>query len=808
MRGLLCAARGPHRIRRMDEHALQVLEFPKVLARLADFAVSAPGREALLAVRPLFAPDDIRRRQRIAADFRRVQDEGKPVPLEGIHDLRAELQLARVKDSALEAGGLLRIADELQAARLVRAALLGAAFEIPDLKTLVRALAPVPRLEEELRDAIADDGTISDRASPDLRAIRQTARSLEEGIRTRVETLMRSREASSFLQDAFVTQRDGRTVLPVKSNYRHMVRGIVHDRSDSGNTIFIEPEEIVEPGNELRDLRARERVEIQRILRALTARVAEEIATIELNHALLVDLDFHAALARFGAQYRMGMPEVVELPEVALRQARHPLLLFAGHPTVAIDVRIGGTVRTMVITGPNTGGKTVTLKTVGLLALMAQSGLPVPAEATSRIGVFRRIYCDIGDEQSIEQSLSTFSGHLKRIVEILNAADDRTLVLLDELGAGTDPAEGGPLGEAILEALQERGTVSIATTHLSDLKLLAHARDGMVNASVAFDPETLRPTYQLLEGIPGNSNALIIARRLGIPEAVVDRARKAIGERRIDLETIIRDLHEKVRVLELERELAARARAEALAQEKKMAEQLAAWKLEKSKLRRDAREEAENLVAGTRREVEGILDELKRQAAPEQRGKGVADARRKLDQTAGEVAKKGREPRESTAALPGMAAEQVQPGARVRLPRFGTSGTVVSVNERKKRAQVNAGGMSLEVGFDELEPDRSAAPARSVADARVVRSAATPSGSRLQLLGKRVDEAKAELRRFLDAAYLDRHTSVQVVHGYGTGALQDAVREVLKVHPLVASIRAGRREEGGQGVTVAELKRG
>ncbi len=792
----------------MDDHTLLVLEFPKVLARLADFAASAPGREALLAVRPLRDAEEIRRRQRLTADFRRLQDERVVVPLDGIHDLKAVFQLARMEDSAVEPAGLLQVADELQAARLVRQAVLGTQHPVPDLKGVARSITPLPRLEERLREAIADDGTVTDRASADLRAIRRDARSAEEQIRTRVEAILRSREAQGFLQDAYVTQRDGRTVLPVKAAERHRLRGIVHDRSDSGNTVFIEPEEIVEPGNRLRDLRSQERTEVQRILRQLTREVGAELRTIELNHWLLVDLDFFSALARFAAQFAMTTPALSDRPEVVLLAARHPLLVFAGHPTVPIDVRVGETYRTLVITGPNTGGKTVTLKTVGLLALLAQAGLPVPVDAGSRLGVFEKIYCDIGDEQSIEQSLSTFSAHLTRIIAILAEADGRTLALLDELGAGTDPAEGGPLGEAILEALLERGAVSIATTHLSDLKLLAHLREGMSNASVAFDPESLRPTYRLIEGLPGNSNALIIARRLGMPEDLVARARAAIGEKRLDLERIIRDLHEQRRALEQERDAAQRARSEVAALEERLREQVAGWKAEKANLRRSTQEEAERFLEEARREIDALLEELKRKERGEAPAKVREEARRRLNQVSGDLEK--RTPGDPESA-PETAPTSIRPGLRVRLAKFHATGTVTHVNERKRRARVDTGDMTIEVSFEDLAEETSVpAPSRAPAvfDAQVVRAKnAAPTGRRLHLLGRRVDEAKAELRRFLDSAFLVRHPSVEIVHGYGTGALQDAVREILRAHPLVGAFRAGRPEEGGQGVTVVEWKR-
>ncbi|MBI3271338.1 MAG: endonuclease MutS2 [Planctomycetes bacterium] len=815
----------------MDEHTLRVLEFDKVLDKLSRCCASEAGADAARALRPLVDPIVIRRRLALTAELATLHALDEPLTLAGLRDLSPHLRMARVDGATLEGKALFDVAVSLRAARMARDQVKKLELELPLLRELMKRFHLLPTLERSLLTSVDADGSVLDEASPALHALRQRRRGLEWGIQDKMERMMRSSELSEALQDQFVTKREGRWVLPVRSTHRAQVSGIVHDRSDTGNTVFVEPEVVVEMGNQVRDVETKERVEVNRVLRELTVAVGRAADTIEADHALLLELDVLEAQARLSRDYSLVSPEVDGEAWLDWREARHPVLIFNGRAAVPLDLRVGQDYRTLVITGPNTGGKTVTLKTAGLLVLMAQSGIPIPAAAGSRFGVFRAVHCDVGDEQSIEQSLSTFSSHLTRIVRILAACDRATLVLLDELGAGTDPAEGGALGQAILETLHEREARSVVTTHLSDLKILAHSRAGMANASVQFDAVSLRPTFQLVLGIPGNSNALLIAERLGVEKGILERARKYLGQGRLDLEELIRDLNAKRSELEAERGAVAHARAEVSHLEKQIQEELARWKGRKQEIYREARTEAEDFLKEARREVHAVLEELR--SRPKEHKERASEVAGKVGERLAGIGEKVDRFAAAAGAPPRPAApkpEELKPGARVFVRSMNCEGEVLETLPKKGRVRVGSGEFRIEVDLADVElstgkrRDGAGRPAGAGSGssggggggAGSARSAPkfVPSRrggkveSRLHLLGKRVEPALRELAQYLDSAALTGLAEVQVVHGYGTGAMERAVTEFLKKHPLVEKFRQGEPSEGGGGVTVVTLSGG
>ncbi|NUN50764.1 MAG: endonuclease MutS2, partial [Candidatus Brocadiae bacterium] len=526
----------------MDAHALSVLEFDAVRRHLAGEAFTEPGRREALGLAPCRDMATARWLQDETMEMRRgVAEQGRP-PVDGAGDLPKILVSARIEGHPLDPEDLLSVASSLRAARAVLSWAGRIEWEKPRLEAVIANLRAEPEVEREISAAFDEQGKVADGASPALREIRRTMARLEERIRRRMDDILS--RASSWLQDSFVTQRNGRWVIPVKSGSRSNVPGIVHDSSDSGATLYIEPASVVETGNDLAAATAEERVEVRRILTALSDRVRSILPALERNGAALAAIDLAAARARLAERLNAARAEIDDGCRVRLDGARHPLLVLKGVDAVPIDLRVGDDFRILVITGPNTGGKTVALKTTGLLHLMALAGLHIPARPGARIGAFTDISADIGDEQSIEQSLSTFSAHLRRIVDLLRTAGPRTLVLLDELGAGTDPAEGGALGCAILESLLASGSRVVATTHLTELKSFAATTPGVVNGNVLFDPETLSPLYTLEIGVPGRSNAFAIARRYGLPDPVVARAEDFLGDRQGEISALSAEIRE------------------------------------------------------------------------------------------------------------------------------------------------------------------------------------------------------------------------------------------------------------------------
>lgn len=796
----------------MDARSIALLEFPQVRSRLAAMTSFEPSRRLADALEP--SPDAVivGRALDETDQARSLLSDRPGVGIGGAKDLEPLVGRA-VRGGRLEPLGFIDIVDTLDAA--VRLATALADDRRPLIRDVGRRLHPLPALRSTLARSFDPAGELLDTASPRLGALRATVRIAYDRLRRRLDALVGS-ELGSALQEPIVTLRNGRYVVPIRAEARGRVKGVVHDASGSGATLFVEPLVVVELGNAWREAQAAVEEEEGRILDELSALVAAHAAMLRETLGALAQFDFWSAKAQLAAEMDAVRPAAAEATQIVLLSARHPGL--TGR-VVPIDVRLGDGYTALVITGPNTGGKTVALRTLGLLSLMHQAGLHVPAAEGSQLPVLRDVFADIGDEQSIAQSLSTFSGHLRSIIRIVERAGPGTLVLLDELGAGTDPTEGSALAQALLDHFIRSGALVAATTHYAEIKVYAHETPQARNASVAFDLETLSPTYRLTIGLPGGSQAFAIAERLGLPEAIVADARSRLTENQRAFESTLASIRRQ------EDETAA-AVDRARAAELRAVEALRTAEDERRRARRDradalrtAREEAERLVEQLRDEVAGMRRRLERETVT---APVIDGALARADQT---LERLGRESaaEEPPARRPGPASWRV--GDRVRSRSGGWEGRVAALERSGRRVAVEAGGLRVSVASDDLEPaagahgsagadagpsggerrpepmpDRSAS---GIASLRLARARAVASS--LDLRGARVDEATDALSRYLDDASLAGLEQVVVVHGLGTGALRDAVRGLLGAHPLVRGFRAGERGEGGDGATIVRL---
>ncbi|MER3457196.1 MAG: endonuclease MutS2, partial [candidate division GAL15 bacterium] len=597
----------------MDERTLRVLEFGWVRQRLRNLCATPLGEELAQGLVPEVAFDRVQELQQETAEARVLLREGG-LPLRGVVDFRPWVQRAAMGGS-LEGRALVDVWRAARAARLAKAAVGARAERLPLLAALVHGLPTFELLEAKLERSLSEEGQVLDSASPGLARVRREIRAAQERLRAKLEEIVRSPRWSRMLQDPIVTVRGDRYVVPVKQAYAAQFPGVVHDQSASGSTVFMEPLVALQLGNHLRQLQGQEAREAERVLAELSAEVGARRADWDRLSRVLARLDFALAKAALGEELEACRPVLVPAPVVDFRAARHPLLVDRwrrhGTPVVPVDVRLGEEFRTLVITGPNTGGKTVTLKTVGLLTLMAQAGLAIPAAEGSRAGCFREVYADIGDEQSIQQNLSTFSSHMRAVAEVVRRAGPGCLVLLDEVGAGTDPAEGCALARAVVETLHERGACNVVTTHYGELKALAYRMEGVENASVEFDVETLQPTYRLRLGVPGRSNALVIARRLGLEEAVVERARSHLAREVQEADAVLEGMERQRHAAELDRKEAERLRAELEALRVSYEDRLRRLEEDRARLLNQAREEARRVVERARQEVEALLQALR-----------------------------------------------------------------------------------------------------------------------------------------------------------------------------------------------------
>lgn len=789
----------------MDAAALKTLEYAKIIARLGEYASTRWGRELSEALEPVADRAKIEADLELTATAVTVLRRNPAVPFGGIRDLRQILGRARI-GGGLSGDELTAVGSTLRAARLMKGFFAELEEPAEAFQGWIAGITVLRATEFAIERAIDDNGTVKDEASDKLAQTRREIRTLQGRVKEKLDSILRSNQYRTYFQDNLYTMRGDRYVIPIKQEYRHQFPGILHDQSASGATVYIEPMALVNLNNDLKGLLSAEQAEVEKILLALAAHVASVADPIEADCHILAQLDFTFAKARMALEMRAVRPSLDGPGRVNLRQARHPLIPQA--VIVPIDIRIGGDFDTLLVTGPNTGGKTVALKTLGLLTLMMQSGLFVPAAPESEMTVFENVFADIGDEQSIEQSLSTFSGHMTHLVRILTQVTPDSLVLIDEIGAGTDPEEGTALAMAILETLHLRGVRTVATTHYGELKAFAYTHEGVQNASVEFDTETLRPTYRLLIGVAGSSNAFAISQRLGLSPEIVARARTLIGGAHQRFESVLSALEEDKRASEREREEAARLRQDSQRLRQTMEKERLNWEAKKKEILERARRDADELMRQTRLEAEAVIADLKRHQDQSRQGglqAGIEDARRRIRDKIGEL-----NPLTEPAEVPVFetgAAARLSKGSAVYVDSLGQQGTVLGVDGDQVTVQLGAMKTIVPAGQCRVlkRSEKIRPPQRDRTD-RTPMPDRPPAVSReLDIRGMTIEEASYVLEKYIDDAVLAGLDSVSVIHGKGTGALRKGVREFLEHHPRVKSVTIGEINQGGTGVSVAKL---
>ncbi|MGI5884205.1 MAG: endonuclease MutS2 [Candidatus Spyradocola sp.] len=790
----------------MQEKSLKVLEFYKIRDMLAERAASSLGKERCAALVPV---NDIREIARMQAE---TEEAATLIARTGVQPIPAfddaQSQIARAKvGGILSPKDLLLCARLMQASRSVRRTLVGDKedadeAETPNLVGLARTLFPMRRLEDEIFASILSEEEIADSASPGLASVRRKIRSANERIRDKLNSYLHSGTMARYLQDTLITMRQGRYVLPVRAEYRSQVPGIVHDQSASGATLFIEPMAIVEINNDLRGLMGEERAEIEKILQQFSEEIAAEASALLDNQRILAELDFIFAKGALARQMRAVQPKINDAGYIEIKRGRHPLI--DPEKVVPSDLWIGKDFTTLVVTGPNTGGKTVTLKTVGLFTLMMQAGLQVPAMLGTELAVFDDVFADIGDEQSIEQSLSTFSSHMVNIVHILKSVTPRSLALFDELGAGTDPTEGAALAMSILDKLLTYKTRTLATTHYSELKAYALTHKGVENASVEFNVETLRPTYRLSIGIPGKSNAFEISRKLGLSEEIIDAAKEWLSGEQIRFEDVITTAEMQRQTAERERQLAEEAHNETVRLRDQAEQERKKLEEQREKILRKAREDARRVLHSAQAEAEGIIRDLKK-AAQEQNAKDreILEARRKLQ---GDLDQLAEPMTKENASAEGAPLKAVTLGQTVLIPSLGCTGSVLALPDKNGEVQLQVGLMKMKQPLSALRAAAQASAPKKEKGRRAIKVAAPQVSLELDVRGQLPEEAIDNVDKYLDDCMLAGVSEVSIVHGKGTGVLRNEISQHLRHHPHVAEFRLGRYGEGETGVTIVTLK--
>lgn len=794
------------------ERDYQALELDKILDMLAAETCCADAAEAARAIRPSVHLTQVQRLLDETDDACRLMAGFGSPSFGRMSNVTNQLRRAEA-GASLMPGEFLAISETLRVIRSLREWRSHCEGVVTCLDDRFNALAPNKYLEDRIAAVVVSDEEIADTASPELATIRRKMRAASSRVREQLDKLVRSAAYQKALQEPIVTIRGGRFVVPVKAEHRGEVAGLVHDTSSSGATVFVEPMGVVEANNELKVLRSKEQAEIERILLELSAEVGSFATAIIGDYQILLELNVIFAKGHLAYKMKASKPRLTTDGHTQLRKARHPLI--DAKKIVPIDVELGGQFDTLVITGPNTGGKTVTLKTLGLLTLMSQCGLLPPVGDDSQIAVFQRILVDIGDEQSIEQSLSTFSSHMVNVIRILEQATDNSLVLLDELGAGTDPVEGAALAIAILERLRQQGARIAATTHYAELKAYAIHTLGVENASCEFDVASLRPTYRLLVGVPGRSNAFAITKRLGMDEMLVEHAQSLVSGDDRRLEEVVTSLDARRQALEEAMSEAEAAKARAKRDAAVAEEKLASLDERQNKVLEDARRQAQRIVEKARQEAQqliGELDELRRQ-------KETAEFSKKAQQAKSELRSRLRRLEDAVDPVVERQTEDyvlpraLKVGDRVQLMDMGMQATVVSPPDNKGMVEVQTGMIRTRTSLDNLrlfDSKRAEKKGRSVPAGRqgtgLVSRMERSANTDLDLRGQTVEEALLEVDRFLDNAVLCGLERVTVIHGKGTGALRAAVHSHLKGHRQVKGFRLGAYGEGENGVTVVELK--
>jgi DNA mismatch repair protein MutS2 len=843
----------------ISSQTLHTLEFPKVLERLAKHTSFSASRGLVTDLTPSTDVVEVRERLRRTGEARRLLDEHPDISIGGARDIRAAAAHGR-RGGVLDAPVLLEVMQTLASARRLRVTLLKLEPELfPRLRELAEGLPSLPQIEDAIMRAIGEDGTVLDSASPQLARIRSDIRVAFGRLQEKLQNMISSTQYADALQEPIITVRNGRYVVPVKAGSKRTVRGLVHDQSGSGATLYIEPMAVVELNNRYRELQLAEEQEIARILAELSTQVGAEADAIirGVDEIALIDLSF--AMAKYATQLRCVEPEIVdsigvhpspvepddglsdgerrasntpswtEAPLV-LTSARHPLL--DQTKVVPTTLWLGGEARLLLITGPNTGGKTVALKTTGLLSLMAQAGMHIPAAEPSRVPVFGQVFADIGDEQSIEQSLSTFSSHMTNIIRILRELEeDRArwygdweadpnstepppaLVLLDELGAGTDPVEGAALARSIIERLLEVGVLGVATTHYAELKAFAYATPGVINGSVEFDVETLAPTYRLTIGLPGRSNALAIATRLGLDEAIVGRARAVMAREDAQVEDLLAGIHREREAAAQELSQAEAARNDAEKYRTRLANELQEFERQREAEWQAARNQVEEELREARSQLRRLRDDFRSVSISRQWLEQAEQRIQEIKEQAPVARPKSSldkvilQPVVAAPAQPQQQAPRpLQIGDTVLVRSVGLTGEILAIDEEDQTAEVQVGGFRMQSPLSELRREKGdgRAESRYAAPPRVSTPAVPDVSMDLDIRGMRAGEVVERLDRYLNDAYLSALPFVRIIHGKGTGALRQVVRDTLARHPLVKSFEGGG-QSGGEGVTVARL---
>lgn len=791
----------------MTKDYFNVLEFDKIRQLLRNFATSNLGKELAEKIEPEDNFENVRANLELTTEAVKIFSMSLP-PLGGIRDIREVLKKIQLGSFA-DAEELLDVLSTMYAMRQIKNFFRECELDAPKLKSRASQIEILGNLEKQLDNAIDERGTVKDSASSDLQKIRRSLRAAQSRIKSELFNLLHDTGKQKFFQDAIITMRGDRYVIPVKPEYRAQFPGIVHDQSATGATLFIEPMSIVNLNNDVKQLEAEERAEVMRILRMLSEAIRKNLPELSSNVKILAEVDLVFAKAKFARE--LNAVEPILSAHTDLKSARHPLI--SAEKVVPIDIKLGGEFSILLVTGPNTGGKTVSMKTLGLLALMAQSGLYIPAAGGSEISVYSNIFADIGDEQSIEQSLSTFSAHMKKIVSILEKVQPTDLVLLDEIGAGTDPDEGSALAMAILEKLLQIKTSAIATTHYSELKTFAYSTAGIENACVEFNAETLQPTYKLLIGIPGASNAFAISRRLGLQKNLIDRAKEFITADHANFEKVLSELESERMIYEQRNAEIFRRQNQIAKHEKKIAEMRDEIAKSKGEIIKKAREKSAAMVRETRREAEEIIASLKEQfddLGVKKRQQAIQNARDKIREA------------ESDSA-PGIIADKsvgkrinkkfLLVGDTIYMKQLDQKGIILSIEKGGKELTVQAGALKMTVKSSACRfvshgaEENSSPPTQNLnrGSAGLLQKVSVVSRD-LDVRGMLVDEAEQVCGKFIDDAQLAGLKQILIIHGKGTGALRKGLHEFLRRNRSVENFNLADMDEGGSGATLVALK--
>lgn len=792
----------------MNQKALSSLEYPKIIERLTEKASSPMGKELCRKLQPSTDINRIRLMQTQTKDaLTRLFQKGS-VSFGSVKDIRGSLKRLEI-GSSLGIMEILSVCALLENTSRVKAYSRGDRSDLPSdsLDSMFEQLAPLTPLSSEIRRCILSEDEISDDASPALRQVRRNMKVTNDRIHTQLSGLVNG-NARTYLQDSVITMRNGRYCIPVKAEYKGQVPGMIHDQSSTGSTLFIEPMAVVKLNNDMRELELQEQKEIEIILAGLSEQIAEEREAIALNLELMVQLDFIFARAGLAMDMNGSEPVFNEEGRVLLKKARHPLI--PKKKVVPIDIRLGDDFDLLIITGPNTGGKTVSLKTVGLLTLMGQAGLHIPALDRSELALFHEIYADIGDEQSIEQSLSTFSSHMTNIVSFLEKADSRSLVLFDELGAGTDPTEGAALAISILSYLHDKGIRTMATTHYSELKVYALSTPGVENACCEFSVETLRPTYRLLIGIPGKSNAFAISSKLGLSDQIIERAKEQISEQDESFEDVLSSLEENRVTIENERLEIARYKEEIKTLKAQLESRQEKLDAQRDRILRQANEEAHKVLEEAKEYADQTMKLFHKFQKNNVDTSAVERERQELRKRMNKVEKNMSDRQETKKPKKQLTAKDIRPGDSVKVLSMNLKGTVGSRPDSKGFLFVQMGIIRSKVHLSDLElvdePVITTPSLQKTGAGKIRMSKSASVSTEINLLGRTVDEAIAELDKYLDDAYIAHLKSVRIVHGKGTGALRKGIHDYLRRQKHVSSFRLGEFGEGDAGVTIVDFK--